>query len=178
MYKDIFSVYRKGLCSVKRASTRFGSAPHKPVLLLTFLEMAETGMISENRIGVTADLVGLLLENWRILVSTSHTADFTQPFYYLQNDRINGRPLWALVPRTGMSIHGHIKSIHTLLTHLDYGRIDETLFSLITESNANRLFRLALLEKYFPETMSRYPARCSSPTPSYQKEFEIPVALK
>lgn len=171
MYQDILSVYIKGLCSVKRGSTRFGMAPHKPILLLTFLEMADKGLLRENKVQVTADLVGLFQENWRLLVSTSHTADFTKPFYYLQNDRINRNLFWFLIPRRGMSIHGHIKSIHTLISHLDYGRFEDNLFSMINERSTNSMLRLALLEKFFPEKVSQYLGK-KSLAQGYFKELE------
>lgn len=147
------------LTSVKRASTKYGPAPHKPILLLTFLEMVDKGMITENRVTVSADLVGLFQENWRILVDTPHQADFTQPFFYLQNDNVKGTHFWFLVPKPGMSIHGHIKSINTLIDHLDFGHFDEHLHQLMQDKACNQLFRRAILEKYFPEMMDTYMLR-------------------
>lgn len=160
IFKDMNSetehFFLKGLTTVKRASTKYGPAPHKPILLLTFLEMVDEGLISENRVTVSADLVGLFQENWRILVDTPHQADFTQPFFYLQNDNIKGTHFWYLIPKPAKSIHGHIKSINSLIEHLDYGHFDEGLYKLMQEKGCNQLLRRALLEKYFPKMIDAY----------------------
>lgn len=167
----VVSYYLKTLTSLRRAPTRFGPAPHKPVLLLTFLEMAQRGMLAGNRVTVTADLVGLFQENWRLLVTTPHQADFTQPFYYLQNDKVQGHGFWFLVPQKGMSIHGHIKSISTLISHLDYGCFDPTLYRLLCDPHANQLLRSALLNCYFSEKSHTY-YNSKSPSQGYLKEIE------
>lgn len=148
--------FLKGLTTLKRASTKYGPAPHKPILLLTFLEMVDEGLIFENQITVSADLVGLFQENWRILVDTPHQADFTQPFFYLQNDNIKGKHFWYLIPKPAKVIHGHIKSINNLIEHLDFGHLDEHLYRLMQEKGCNQLFRRAILEKYFPQMIDAY----------------------
>src|SRR5690554_2214347 len=163
--------YIKSLTSLKRGSTRYGLAPHKPVLLLTFLEMAQRGMLDGNRVTMTADLVGLFQENWRLLVTSLHQADFTQPFYYLQNDKVQGKGFWYLVPQKGMSIHGHIKSISTLISHLDYGYFEPNLYQLMCDPYTNQLLRTALLDRYFPEKGQAY-LISKSLSQSYLKEIE------
>ena len=156
MNNDTVTFFLKCLTTLKRASTKYGPAPHKPILLLTFLEMVDEGLISENQITVSADLVGLFQENWRILVNTPHQADFTQPFFYLQNDNIKGKHFWYLIPKPAKVIHGHIKSINTLIEHLDFGHFDEHLYELMQEKGCNQLFRRAILEKYFPQMIDAY----------------------
>jgi putative restriction endonuclease len=74
------------LTRLNRANTIYGKAPHKPVLLLSIIELIEKGIIKNNRVDVDTDLVGTFQENWRLLVDTLHSADFTQPFYYLQSE--------------------------------------------------------------------------------------------
>lgn len=171
MYANSLSIYIKALTSVKRGSTRYGLAPHKPVLLLTFLEMAQRGLLAGNRVTVSADLVGLFQENWRLLVTTLHQADFNQPFYYLQNDKVQGHGFWFLLPRKGMSIHGHIKSISTLISHLDHGYFDPNLYQLMCDPYTNHLLRTALLDRYFPERSQAYLVS-KSLNQSYLKEIE------
>jgi len=71
------------LARLKRGVTKYGTAPHKPVLLLAFTDLLDKGILTQNQVYVDADLVGAFLENWGLLVDTPHSADFTQPFYYL-----------------------------------------------------------------------------------------------
>src|SRR5690606_5751889 len=98
-----------------------------------------------------ADLVGHFLENWQLLVSTPHQADFTQPFYYLQSDKANGEPFWQLVPKPGCTINAHIKSVNTLAEVLDYGELRADLFALIQDSVSRAVLQTALLDTYFPD---------------------------
>ena len=57
------SKFLYALTRLKRAPTKFGKAPHKPVLLLTLLELMESGYASENRFYPDTKLVGVLQEN-------------------------------------------------------------------------------------------------------------------
>ncbi|WP_256009102.1 hypothetical protein [Desertivirga xinjiangensis] len=40
-----------------RASTAYGKAPHKPVLLISLIDLIEKGLVTGNRIQVDTDLV-------------------------------------------------------------------------------------------------------------------------
>lgn len=62
--------YLQGIIKVKRAGTKFGKAPHKPILLITLLELMDKGIVMDNRFRIDADLVGIFQENWRLLVDT------------------------------------------------------------------------------------------------------------
>jgi putative restriction endonuclease len=57
--------------------------------LLTIVDLIDRGYFSENKFTITPDFVGEFLENWSLLVETKHQADFTQPLYYLQSEKIN-----------------------------------------------------------------------------------------
>ena len=85
------SKFLYALTHLNRAPTKFGKAPHKPVLLITLLELMESGYASDNRFYPDTELVGVFQENWRLLVDTANNPDFTQPFYYLQSEKIVGR---------------------------------------------------------------------------------------
>lgn len=94
---------------LKRGVTKYGLAPHKPVLLLTLVELIDKGLVPENRFEINVDLVGLFQENWRLLVNTTHQPDFIQPFYYLQSDKAKGQPFWTLHSYPGFQINAYIK---------------------------------------------------------------------
>jgi putative restriction endonuclease len=141
---------------LKRANTKYGMAPHKPVLLLAFTDLFDSGLLTENRIYVDADLVGAFLENWRLLVDTLNAADFTQPFYYLQSDLLNGQPFWFLQPKPGCTINAHIKSVKTLSQVLDYGHFSPDVFLLLNDPLRRGLIKNALLDAYFPLTKGSY----------------------
>ncbi len=148
--------YLRAFTHLKRAPTRYGTAPHKPVLVLTLLELVEKGIVADNRFEANADLVGRFLENWQLLVTTPHQADFTQPFYYLQSDKANGAPFWYLVPKSGCQINAHIKSVNTLAEVLDHGALRADLFALIRDPVNRTVLQTAVLDTYFPEYKSYF----------------------
>ena len=85
------------LTHLNRAPTKYGKAPHKPILLITLLELMDSGYVTINRFYPDTELVGVFQENWRLLVDTANQPDFTQPFYYLQSEKMEQDPIWQLV---------------------------------------------------------------------------------
>jgi putative restriction endonuclease len=139
------------LTHLNRAPTKFGKAPHKPVLVLTLLELMETGYVTENRFHPDTELVGVFQENWRMLVDTANQPDFTQPFYYLQSEKVSGRGYWDLVAMPGCQINAHIKSINKLISVVNYGSFSDELYAYLTDA-ANRAYvKQLLIETYFPQ---------------------------
>ena len=49
-----------------------GEAPHKPVLLLSLLELIQLGFYPDNKIRVTPELVRTFKSTWESLVTTKH----------------------------------------------------------------------------------------------------------
>jgi putative restriction endonuclease len=141
---------------LKRGGGTLGIAPHKPILLLAFTDLFEKGLPTANRIYIDVDLTGAFLENWRLLVDTSHTADFTQPVYHLQNDLLNGHPFWFLQTNPGCDIKGPVKSVNTLARVLDYGYFSPDVFHLLNDPLSRTLIKNALLDTYFPRTKASY----------------------
>ena len=121
------------LARLNRGNTRYGVAPHKPVLLLSLFELIDKGIAAENKFYVDANLVGHFQENWRLLVDTLNNLDFTLPIYHLQNEKLDGRPLWFLLPKPGCQINAHIGSVNTLERVLDNGYFDPAVYLLLTD---------------------------------------------
>lgn len=71
MQNPTLEKYLKALTCIKRGSTKFGIAPHKPILLITLVELVQKNIVLNNRFEVNADLVGIFQENWRLLVQTA-----------------------------------------------------------------------------------------------------------
>jgi len=148
--------YIHKLTHLKRGITKYGLAPHKPILLITLLELISKGHVTENMVCVDTDLVGTFQENWRLLVDTLHQPDFTQPFFYLQSEKLGNKMLWQLVAKPGCQINAHIKGVNTLINVLEYGQFDHEMFQLLAEPTARRAISLALLSTYFTNTQQLY----------------------
>lgn len=152
MIDNVLNIYLNALTHLKRGN---GIAPHKPILLISLIELIEKGKVKENKIYVNADLVGTFKENWEILVITVHQSEFTLPFYHLQNDKVMNRPFWFLIPNLGCKMDAYIKSVRTLANVIDYGSFSEELYFLLINPYSRNLIKEALLEAYFPETKSK-----------------------
>lgn len=152
MLPATLTLYLAKLGQLNRGGTAWGKAPHKPVLLLSLLELVEKGLVSDNKFRVNADLVGTFQENWYLLVDTPHQPDFTQPFYYLQNDQLDNKPFWYLQPKPGCQINAHIKSVNRLAEVLDYGYFSDDLFQLMADPFSRNMIKTTLLDTYFALT--------------------------
>ena len=150
------SIYLKAFTRLKQGITKYGKAPHKPVFLLTLIELIEQGLDHDNHFLVNADLVGLFQENWRLLVSTPHQSDFTQPFYFLQSDQVDGHSLWYIHTYTGTPMQAHIKSVSTLACIVAYGSLSSELYVLLQSVETRQLIRNSILKHYFPNQLQSY----------------------
>lgn len=154
--EELLQKYLNAFSRLKRGNTIYGKAPHKPVLLLSIIELIDKGLIVKNAVPINADLVGVFKENWQLLVPTLHQADFTQPFYYLQNEKAAGTPFWFLQACPGCQINAHIKSVNTLALVCEYGYFAEDLFLLLADRQLRLRFKHLLLDVYFLENKANY----------------------
>ncbi|WP_128545491.1 HNH endonuclease [Larkinella soli] len=139
--------YLPAFQKLKQGGTAYGKAPHKPVLLLTLIELIEKGWVTENRFPISPELVATFRENFALLVKTAHKDVFTQPFYYLKSEGY-----WFLKPKDGVAIDTYIRSVQVLSDRLDYGYFAGDLFSLLTQPSARLQLKTVLLDRYFPDT--------------------------
>ncbi len=147
------NIYLKALTQVKRGSTKdYGVAPHKPILLVSLIELIEKGYIWQNQIPIDSILASTFKQNWDLLVTTGHQADITQPLFYLQNDKAKGNSFWRLITSNGNPIKFHISSINTLRLNVAYAQFSKELFQLLTDPISRELIKENLLDCYFPLT--------------------------
>lgn len=144
-----------------------GYAPHKPVLLLSLIELIQKGDIISNKIFITPELVITFKDNWKKLVVTGHKENFALPFFHLRSESF-----WHLKSKTQfqefLTSSKSIKSFKSLTENILYAEIDYSFFQLLQQPNENSFFTNYLLEKYFPETKQQY----NSVIPSLFVEIE------
>ena len=156
MLNPTLQKYLTGFTRLKRGITKYGLAPHKPVLLLSLIELIEKDLVPNNQFEVNADLVATFKENWLLLISTLHQPDFTQPFYFLQSEKISDESYWILQPNLGMQINAHIKSIVRLRETCAFGYFKPELFFLLSDKRNSIVFREVLLDTYFASEKERF----------------------
>jgi putative restriction endonuclease len=77
---------------------RGGPAPHKPLLLLVILEMAEQGLLPEDLLPLTPELAFRFYSYWNIVARRrNQRPDVRFPFHHLQSDGF-----WSALGEDGM----------------------------------------------------------------------------
>ena len=108
-YQQQLTAYSRRFSKLRQGGTPHGKAPHKPVFLLTLIELIEHNEITENRVVITPELVATFKENFGLLVTLANKDDFTQPFFYLKNEGF-----WFLKPKAGFFLDTYIRSVQLL----------------------------------------------------------------
>ncbi|WP_303926065.1 HNH endonuclease [Draconibacterium sediminis] len=138
------------ILTLNQGGTKYGKAPHKPVLLLAVIESFENHEIVENRIEICEDLVQRFRDIWSILVKTQHVPTFYLPFYHLHNEKSD---IWNLIPYFGKEIpltKSHsIRSYRALIETVNHAQLSPELYIAFSDPIKREEIKAAILEKYF-----------------------------
>lgn len=131
-------------------------APHKPVLLLAVMRGMEVGLITENKIFITDELIRLFREYWKTLVLSQHQERFYLPFYHLSND---GSNIWSILKLPGfdtnaLTASNSIKSLSALRQYVAYGQLRPDVFLKWMDPVHREAARAYLLTTYFPKPLA------------------------
>lgn len=125
-------------------------APHKPLLLLSILDLFAEGAVSTNLIELTPDLSELFTLYWSRIFPphTGKRGNIAMPFWHLQRDEF-----WRLLPRPGQeAVLAGSSKIHSSsrINELSFGaQLDEELYNLLQVEKARNHLRMALITHYF-----------------------------
>lgn len=160
MNEKSLQIYTRKFTKLRQGVTRYGPAPHKPVLLLTVIHGIESGLICQNRIELTPELVASFKSIWTRLVNTAHQPLIAQPFFYMRSEKF-----WHHVANPGYEewVRGakNCNSIGVLRNMLAYARLDDGLYQCLSDPVGRELLRQVLFGNYFkdklPEQLAIYP---------------------
>ena len=145
LFKKLNRSFNKGL----------GRAPHKPILLISVIQLINKGLINSNRIYITPELLLTYKDNWKKLVDTKHIPNFALPFFHMRSE-----PFWFLVTKSSMELKVNtsksIKSFKNLKESIAYAEIDKNLFILLLDTLTRNELNIFLLNEYFPNTKPDY----------------------
>ena len=138
-----------------RRDARNGGAPHKPVLLLSIIEMFEQGIFSGTHITVVPELVASFRTRWTELVTTNHRPVFSLPFFHLKSE-----PFWNLIAKFGfekwLDTGSSIRTLRDLLLVVDRAEIDAELFVLLMIAENRDVLKISILDRYFSSTRNAF----------------------
>ena len=165
--EQVKNTYINYFTKLNRATNNGIKAPHKPILLLSILQMVRKGEITSNRIFITPELVLAFKSNWNALVTTNNICTFALPFFHLKSELF-----WHLTYlRSGVGAVKSISTLKSLNDNIAFAEIDQPLFLLMTDTVTNTLLENILLENYFPLTSASYLKEASDL--QYTLELEI-----
>lgn len=151
-YRHLFARLRRAPGPTWGPSTK-QRAPHKPLLLLSIMDLIARGALTSSFIDITGDLNELnelFTGYWRRIVPLGQSSSIAFPFSRLHNE-----PFWKLVPVPGKAIdQATLNSISTVvqLRGVAIGaRMDEELFLLMQQAEGRAALRGALLRSSFAE---------------------------
>mgnify|MGYP001392573198 CR=1 FL=1 len=151
---SLLSKYVYQLTHVRRDSKK-GGAPHKPILLLSIIHLFEIKKITNKEIYITPEIIATFKKFWSQLVTTDHDPIFALPFYHMKSE-----PFWQLIPNPGceqwIEAKGSMRSITNLTTAVNVALIHEDLENLLLVPESRDILKLALLEKFFKQSLKNY----------------------
>lgn len=143
--------YYCGRFSQLRVDRTRGIAPHKPILLLSIIDLIEQGLLRENRIFLSPELIATFLKFWNQLGSDGHRADIALPFFHLRGDEF-----WHFKANPGYeeaiaSRQVRLKSIKALREAIQYAYIDDELFEHLQAPQSRLSLVSALTTAWFSD---------------------------
>jgi putative restriction endonuclease len=152
IYLKKFSHLRTDRTGGWTAATQ-GQAPHKPILLLSVLDLFAQGRITNNLIEITPELGELFAAYWS-KVLPERRGNLALPFFHLRSSGF-----WHLLPQPGQEAALRaVRQVDTLrqLGQLILGaRLDDELFQLLPTAETRNALCTTLIQTYFaPEVHS------------------------
>ena len=126
-------------------------APHKPILLLSVIDLIESNEISSCYIELTDGFIDAFKRNWNNYINenTRFKANIDKPFWHM-----NSESFWDLIAMNGnekvtkANFTGTPYSINNLRKQIKYAKIDSDLFKLIQNDHSRNVLRDALINKH------------------------------
>jgi putative restriction endonuclease len=122
-------------------------APHKPILLLSIIELIERRVISINEIELTPEIVSSFLNYWNALYPT-RKGSVALPFFHLKNDGF-----WHLLPNVGyekfFKLLSQIRSNYQIRDMVKHAYLDYELFQILSSDKNRNMLRRVIINDYF-----------------------------
>jgi hypothetical protein len=150
--------YVKSFKQLHQYGRRGEYAPHKPILLLSIIELIEKEEITTPEVECTNKLVVTFNRYWEELAPQNFRKDIATPFFHLKSDSF-----WELVPRNGAeeNLNNRIQSgkpirtINVLQQLIKCARMNNDLFGYMRDHTGRERLRQTLMQTHFPRKSSQ-----------------------
>lgn len=151
--------YIEAFRNMKRAKMGGYKAPHKPLLLLSIIELVRNGKCTSNQILLNTDLISTFKNQWEKYVDNGNRSEglfvaddlylelsnkypfkctIANPFYHMQHE-----PFWKLVPSVDY-VKKNNYDLRSLNKCFLYAEIDEQLFLLLQDDTGRDKLKIIL----------------------------------
>jgi putative restriction endonuclease len=124
-------------------------SPHKPVMLLAVLALAEAGQLKENKIYYTQDLLDIFKSFFQTVAQPGDACNPYFPFFHLKTDKF-----WHLKPIAGKeaiaAAFTTVRGPSQITENFEYAFLDDDLFCLISSAPDRDILRQTLIDRWFP----------------------------
>ena len=140
------------LYSLRRDKRGDHERPHKPVLLLSIIDLLDRGVIRENAVPLSEELVATFKRYFEVVKERDDKPTIENPFYFLSGDKF-----WRVAPQGGgeplyrEGFAAGAPSVAQLRKQNVVGHFDDGLWALMSDAVARHQLREALIARYFPE---------------------------
>ena len=126
------------------------TAPHKPILLLSVMDMIESGEITSSFVPISEELQRRFRQNWRIYVpkTSRFNCALQYPFFHLSSSSF-----WHLI-RTSEFEDKAPTSIKALKRNFKGAEIDRRLFEIMIGRKGREELRNVLINTYLSDSHS------------------------
>ena len=139
-YRNCFSQINVG------KNKQGGDALNQPIMLLSVIELITQGLLKENNITISDELINTFKKYWSVLTSDSFKGvNFAIPFFHLKNRE----PKFWYVKFSEQYEGGRAQTINTLKRDVDSAKLDEELFNLLQDTNARQELIDILISSWF-----------------------------
>ncbi|MGK7923151.1 MAG: HNH endonuclease [Trichodesmium sp.] len=129
-----------------KASQKLGSkAEYKPILILSVIDLITQGLINNNQINVSKELISTFNKNWDILSSGIYKGKnrLYLPFHFLESEGF-----WHIEYKNN-SLKRVPSSIKKLKEEVEYASLDPELFELLQDQNSRKELIDILIATWF-----------------------------
>jgi putative restriction endonuclease len=140
------------LYNLRRDKCKSHERPHKPVLLLSIIDLLDRGVIRGNAIPLSDELVASFKRYFAVVQREDDQPTIQNPFFHLSGDGF-----WKLVPSPGQEpiyrpgATSGAPSVAELRRRAVHGEFEAGLWALMGDAVARHQLREALIARYFPE---------------------------
>lgn len=148
-YAKCFARLRTDKSAARWSAETVHRAPHKPLLLLSVLDLLERDEISSNNlIELTPELGELFTGYWNAVFPFERPGNIALPFFHLRSEGF-----WKLVPRPGGEVvvrsASQIRSISDLDDNVIGACLDDGLYALLQAGEHRERLRSVLVHTHF-----------------------------